>query len=234
MGPTQEPAIRRSHIVTLAFAAVLVLPGCAPGDRDDQLGDDLDDPVDGVDDDPPEGGEDPAATNDDERTRPDTGENGDDGEDGTAPLAGDPSTEASTDDGEAGLLAVTDVRVATHAGFDRIVFEIEGDGAAGWDVRYVEEARSQGRGDAIEVDGDAVLSIAVRNVALPPDLPDDIEVWDTGRLAGPEGGVVTEVVGDTIFEGQYVFFAGLDLERPFLVERFEGPQRIVIDIFHDG
>lgn len=147
-------------------------------------------------------------------------------------LAGEAATEASADGGFS-TLAVTDVRVATHDGFARLVFQLEGDGIAGWDLRYVDEATSQGSGEPIEVGGETVLSIALSNITLPPDLPDDIERWDEDRVAGTDG-VIAEVVHDTIFEGIQTFFAGLDEERPFLIERFDDPQRVVIDIPHDS
>jgi hypothetical protein len=44
--------------------------------------------------------------------------------------------------------------------------------------------------------------------------------------------VVLEVVEDTIFEGIHTFFAGTDEEHPFLVERLDDPQRVVIDVHH--
>lgn len=152
-------------------------------------------------------------------------------DDETEPIEGEETTEAS-DDGEFGVVAVTDVRVGSHTGFDRVVFEIEGDGLAGWDVRYVDEATSQGSGEEVEVAGDAVLAVALHNVTLPPDLPSDIEIWDGDRLEGPIDGVIAEVVNDTIFEGIQLIFVGLDEERAFVIERFEDPQRVVIDIPH--
>jgi hypothetical protein len=152
-----------------------------------------------------------------------------DPDDDLEPIDGEATTEAS-DEGEFGTVAVTDVRVATHPGFDRLVFEIDGDGLAGWDLRYVDEATSQGRGEPIEVDGEAILAVALQNVTLPPDLPEEIDRWDEPQVDGPSDGVIAEIVHDTIFEGVQTFFVGLDDERPFLIERFEEPQRVVIDI----
>jgi hypothetical protein len=146
-------------------------------------------------------------------------------------LDGEPTTGPDEEDGEAGTLAVTDVRVATHDGFDRVVFETEGDGVPGWFVDHG-DATSQGSGEPVEVDGEVTLRVAVNMVTLPPDLPDDIEPWDGERLDGPAGGVVAEVVDDTIFEGIHLFFVGLDAERSFVVERFDDPHRIVLDVLH--
>jgi len=101
-------------------------------------------------------------------------EEAEDPDDGTEELDGEATTEAS-DEGQFVVVAVTDVRMATHAGFDRVVFEIEGDGLAGWDLRYVDEATAQGSGELIEVDGDAILAVALHNVTLPPELPEGID-----------------------------------------------------------
>ncbi len=46
-----------------------------------------------------------------------------------------------------GPTSVSDVEVARHEGFDRLVFDITGDGSAGWNVCYVEAAHSQGPGN---------------------------------------------------------------------------------------
>lgn len=151
------------------------------------------------------------------------------------PLRGEASTEDREEEAErGGVLAVTDVRVGSHDGFDRVVFELEGDGQPGWFLRYVDEARSAGRGDVIELEGEAVLSVAIHNLTLPPDLPDHIERWDDEHLDGPAGGVVTELRADVLFEGVQAFHIGLTGEQPFLAERFERPTRLVLDIHHDG
>lgn len=204
---------------------------------DDEVGTD-----DGTSDDPTNGGDDgdDAATEDgtDDGDDADAGDGTDDGTDGgelagddLEPLDGEPSTDLREADAEPGMLAVTEVRIGQHDGFDRVVFELAGNGRAGWSVAYTDEALAQGSGAPVEVDGNAVLSVAISGVAFPPDLPDSIEVWDEERLGARSGGVIVEVVDDTVFEGQHTFFVGTTGERPFLVERLEDPQRIVIDLF---
>lgn len=157
----------------------------------------------------------------------------DDGDGGVQPLSGDRSTEERRADPEAGDVAVVGARVAAHDGFDRVVIDIEGDGAPGWWVSYVEEARTAGKGDVIPLEGEAVLSISVQGATLPPDLPEDIEPWIGEGRATPEARVVTAVASDTVFEGVHGVFIGLDRERPYVIGRLEEPQRIVVDIFHD-
>lgn len=147
------------------------------------------------------------------------------------PLVEQRTLEDSTEEAGGHLLTVTDVRVGTHSGFDRIVFEIAGEGSAGWLVRYVDEPRTQGRGDIVDIDGQAFLQVIIRGVALPPDAPDQ-DPWDDERIAGPAGGQVVELVDDGIFEGQHVFHVGLRDRRPFGVARLDDPQRIVIEVDH--
>lgn len=149
-------------------------------------------------------------------------------------LAGDPTTERREAEGEAGFLAVTDVRVAAHDGFDRVVFDVEGEGDPGWSVRYVDEARAAGSGQPIDVEGEAILSVALRHLAYPADLPEGIDRWDEERREGPPGGVIEEVVSGTLFEGVQTFYVGLSGQHPYVIERFRSPTRVVIDVVHGG
>ncbi|TVR37187.1 MAG: hypothetical protein EA388_02160 [Nitriliruptor sp.] len=245
MSPTTGTAKppRRLLLTAVAAAGLLVLAACGPDEPDAP-----DEPVNGIeepqpdendapDTEEPENGEPDNDTQTDDTTEPDDASEHDGAEDGLASpverLDGEPSTDEATDDGSTGVVAVTDVRVGTHDGFDRVVFEIEGDGVAGWSVRYVDEATSQGSGEPIEVAGDVTLAVALSNVTLPPELPAEIERWEEERIEAPEGAVINEVVQDTIFEGIQTFFVGLDAEAGFLIDRFEDPQRVVIDVVHD-
>ncbi|MFA9429016.1 hypothetical protein [Egicoccus sp. AB-alg2] len=158
----------------------------------------------------------------------------DDAEAGPEPMPGEPGTELVEDEGAPGdVLAVTDVRVGAHDGFDRVVIELDGDGQAGWFVQY-DEPRSQGSGEPVAVAGGASLSVALSHLTLPPELPDDMDHWFQQSVDGPAGGVVLEVRDDTIFEGMHLFFVGVDEERPFVVARLDEPQRVVVDLFHEG
>lgn len=152
-------------------------------------------------------------------------------ESGVDPVTENRGLDDSMDEGGGGMLTVTDVRIGAHDGFDRIVFEIVGEGAAGWHVHYVDEPRTQGRGDLVDIDGEAFLEVILRGIALPPDVPER-EQWDGERLDGPPGATVLELVEDTIFEGQQVFHIGLPERRPFGATRLDDPQRIVVEIDH--
>lgn len=160
--------------------------------------------------------------------------------DGTDAAPGAPAldVEASTDDrvqapdGPADLV-VTEVRVGTHDGFDRVVIEVAGEGRAGWFTELGPDAFEDGSGAVVDVAGGAVLTIFLNAVAFPPDLPDPDVKWDGATVAAPPGaGVLTEVVDSVVFEGQHQLFIGLTEPVPYRIVRFDAPQRIVIDLVH--
>lgn len=158
-------------------------------------------------------------------------------DDGTPPTTPPPPFAADTrpDSGEAegpGPTSVAEVDAAGHGeGFDRVVFEIAGDGLAGWDVRYVDEASSQGSGAPVAVTGAAVLQVRLTNIGYPADV--DGPTYDgPDRIQPPDTTAIREIVNDTIYEGEHVFFIGVADELPFRVFRLDGPQRVVVDVRH--
>lgn len=147
----------------------------------------------------------------------------------TEPVAGPATTEPSTEQATGEPVTVTGLEVGGHTGFDRLVFEIGGEGQAGWDIAYESEPRAQGSGEPVEVAGDATLRVTLTGVALPPDAPE--EPRDGPQRVQPEGtSAVREVLDGTVFEGRHSFFVGLDEQRPYSVERLTDPQRVVIDV----
>lgn len=160
---------------------------------------------------------------------------------GTPDTEGDGSTDAppfpantEPDTGEASadsFVTVTEIRTGRHGGYDRVVFEVDGTGTPGWDVRYVEEAAGQGSGMAIPVEGDAILQVTITGVGYPTET--GVEEYDgSDPLPGEGTEVVTEVVWDSTFEGTSVVFVGLIQEAPFRVYLLEDPARVVLDVVH--
>src|SRR6478609_6800756 len=149
------------------------------------------------------------------------------GDDGTeAPVPFPANTEPDTADPSAdALLTVTDVRVARHEGFDRVVLEMGGTGTPGWRVEYVDQPQDDGSGNPVDVDGDAFLQVMVSGSGYPiytageeDDGPNPVEADD---------GVVEEVLLRGVFEGYTQSFVGVDDERrPFRVFALEDPVRV--------
>jgi hypothetical protein len=141
-----------------------------------------------------------------------------------------PSSVATSPPGEGSLLGLVEVRTGRHAGFDRVVLELDGAGTVGWRVAYTDDPRLAGSGHAVEVAGAAALQIDVSGVGYP---------FDTGvpayggpdRLPGP-GASVAEVVVGNLFEGLQGVFVGAQDELPFRVLRLSAPERLVVDVAH--
>jgi hypothetical protein len=215
----------------------------------------------GEPDDTPDGG--PPGDGDDEALDDGAGDGApdDDGlddrdadDDGTAAAEGDGQdvppldVEPSTGESEAvqssgARLTLTDVRVGTHDGFDRVTLEVEGDGTVGWFARADDEGRTHGKGEEVDVEGDHVLTVALRGMELPPERPEDVTPFAAEadrsdgalgpRVQAPTGAVaLTEVVVGGVFEGQKQVFLGTAEEVPFRITRFEEPERLVIDLVH--
>jgi hypothetical protein len=155
-------------------------------------------------------------------------------EDGTADAPDFPAdAEADTADASSdAAVTVSDIRIGAHDGYDRIVFEVGGTGTPGWDVRYVDEASSQGSGDALDVAGDAVLQVTLTGAGYPYET--GVEEFSGPALTGSGTSAVTEVVYDATFEGTSVAFVGTGGKNPFRVYALENPTRVVLEVAHSG
>jgi hypothetical protein len=214
--------VRLPSGLTPALAAALcgaaVLTGCSGGDSGDS--DDS-------------GGTSTSATStssaEQSSSAPETG-GGYTGEDGTdAPPPDTVNTDPDTADPSGGASTVTEIRIGRHEGFDRVVFELDGAGTPGWDVRYVDVPASQGSGEPIDVAGAAALQVTLTGIGLPDDT--GVEEWaGPNPLSISETETVTEVAWDATFEGQSVAFVGTTAQAPFRVYPLEDPVRVVVEV----
>lgn len=143
-----------------------------------------------------------------------------------------PDTAEPTGAGET-FLSVTNVRVAEHDRYDRVVFDLDGKGSGkpGWRVEYVDEASDDGSGHAVQVDGDAILRVSISGTATPTD--SGVEEFSGDRIAPEDTESVDEIVYRYWFEGYTTAFLGIDEgERPFRVFLLENPTRVVVDVQH--
>ncbi len=120
----------------------------------------------------------------------------------------------------------TAVRVGQHEGYDRVTFEFSGSGNPSYQVQYTDDPRSQGSGDPVDVEGDAVLQVTITSVEIPDESAPSITTPDT------EGTVFAQVEGIWGgFEGYGESFLGIDGgERPFKVQVLQDPMRLVVDV----
>ena len=139
---------------------------------------------------------------------------------------------ADTSEASAGAsVTVSDIRLGVHDGFDRVVLEVGGEGLPGWDVRYVDQASSQGSGEPVDVAGNAVLQVSLTGAGYPYDT--GVQELPRGRAASGTG-TVTDVVFDATFEGTSVAFVGTTEQAPFRVYLLEAPTRVVIEVEQAG
>ncbi|MDO5030116.1 MAG: hypothetical protein Q4E11_05975 [Corynebacterium sp.] len=136
------------------------------------------------------------------------------------------SAEATPSDGA--YLGIEDVRVGSHDGYDRIVFELKGEGTPGYFVRYEDVPTQQGSGKPVSVDGAAKLVINLRGMGYPFDF--QMEDFPAGPVKPTSTSVIQEVVGAGTFEGQSQYIVGLKGDKaPFKVFPLSNPNRLVID-----
>jgi hypothetical protein len=126
----------------------------------------------------------------------------------------------------AGSPKLVDLRAGRHAGFDRVVFQI--DGPLPWySVRYVPVVRLDGSGDPLTLRGSAFLEVVLRAATDDGGRP----VLKTTRLR-PDFPAVREVNAPFSFEGQTVAGVGVSQWVGFRVLELTGPNRIVLDLAH--
>jgi len=137
--------------------------------------------------------------------------------------------------GDPAALTVTNIRVAEHSGFDRLVFDLEGTGKPGWLVRYVDQPLQQASGHRVNVDGQSYLEVNVEGVTYnlsdtgPQDLPTGVQDSTMRRAAG-----INQVYYAGAFEARGQYFAGLNHSATaFSVTYLGAPKRLVIDITHN-
>jgi hypothetical protein len=126
----------------------------------------------------------------------------------------------------AGSPKLVDLRAGRHAGFDRVVFQI--DGPLPWySVRYVPVVRLDGSGDPLTLRGSAFLEVVLRAATDDAGRP----VLKTTRLR-PDFPALREVNAPFSYEGQTVAGVGLSQRVGFRVTELTGPSRIVLDLAH--
>jgi len=134
---------------------------------------------------------------------------------------------------ESGTVAVAniiDVRVGTHVGYDRVVFEFD-QGTPELTLDRAEPPFTQdGSGLPIEVDGSSFLGLVMRGGTKQTDAGTSSYQGSTDIAAGFPALVHLIEAGD--FERQSTWYLGLTGDACVRVLLLEGPPRLVIDVEH--
>ena len=153
------------------------------------------------------------------------------GEDTGAVPFPDVAAAATQEPSSGAMLTVRDVRVGTHDGYDRVVFELGGTGSPGWRVEYVGEAVDDPSGQPVELAGGAALQVVLLGMGYPMDT--GVTEWAGGPLTLPGSTSVRQVVFRGTFEGQAQAFVGVAAAgTPFRVFALADPVRVVVDVRH--
>jgi hypothetical protein len=216
------------HLITLVLAT-LVLAGCAGSDSE------ADDPTTTsttsttettTTTEPSTTSSEPPAT-----TAPE--------DEGVEPIA-DASTETrwSDDFPTAGteVALLTDVRTGRHDGFERIVFEFDGDAAPSYRLGYVDPPiRQAGSGNVVEVAGAAYLQVQLQP-ASGVDLsgPEYRETYlGPDRLELAAQGPARELVLTGDYEANMGWVLGTERRAPFAMAFLKDPLRLVVDVLDE-
>ncbi|WP_069164675.1 AMIN-like domain-containing (lipo)protein [Nocardia altamirensis] len=128
-------------------------------------------------------------------------------------------------------LTVTGIRIGRQSGYDRVVYDLGGQGTPGWVVQYADRAVQDGSGKVVDVAGVSILEVQILGSAYPFDSavtpysgPDPATDPSAPGIAG--------VYRTLVFEGTTQSFIGVNADRPgFAVSTLSNPTRLVIDIY---
>jgi hypothetical protein len=153
----------------------------------------------------------------------------------TEPVASD-DLEAFTcdlpiiEDGTVAVANIVDVRVGTHDGYDRVVFEFE----QGTPELTLDRAEppftADGSGLPIDVDGDSFLGLVMRGGTKQTDA--GTSSYDGPTDISPDFPALVHLIEGGDFERQSTWYLGLTGESCVRVLLLDGPPRLVIDIEH--
>jgi hypothetical protein len=134
------------------------------------------------------------------------------------------------DPGTAPIANIVDVRVGTHDGYDRLVFEFE-QGIPEFTLDRAEPPFSEdASGRPLEVDGESFLGLVMRGGTKQTDTGDSS--YDGPTEFEPDFSALVHAVEAGDFERQSTWYLGLAEESCVRVILLNGPPRLVIDVEH--
>jgi hypothetical protein len=153
----------------------------------------------------------------------------------TEPVASDDLEDFTCDlpiveDGSAPIANIVDVRVGTHDGYDRVVFEFD-QGTPELTLDHAEPPfTADGSGLPIEVDGDSVLGLVMRGGTKQTDA--GTSSYDGPTDISPGFSTLVHLIEGGDFERQSTWYLGLSDEACVRVLLLDAPPRLVIDVEH--
>lgn len=150
-----------------------------------------------------------------------------------APAAASPGGPFTLEDKSGGSLGdaelvIQDVRVGSHDGYDRVVFEYAGTGLPGFRTQYTDGVYQQGSGFPLEIAGNAYLQVVIYGTPMGL-MPANEELLNAGPMPLAAGNIKGITHGG-VFEGDTQYAIGLDKQRAYTIYTLENPTRLVVDI----
>lgn len=128
-----------------------------------------------------------------------------------------------------GVVVLRAVRAAGQRGFDRVVFEFEGNDVPGYRVGYVDSAIQCGSGEAVELAGEALLQVQLTPAQAHTEAGEPTVRERERRLDLP---ILKELESTCDFEADVTWVLGLASRKVFRVQELASPARLVIDLEH--
>ncbi|GAA3990442.1 hypothetical protein GCM10022247_06500 [Allokutzneria multivorans] len=142
-----------------------------------------------------------------------------------------PSTVAAPE----GAAVLSSVRVGSHPGHDRIVFEFNGTPPT-YDHSFVDRVTQDGSGAPVPLQGKAFLQLTLHGATTDNSFqvtdPARALRYDGPRRLTPALAVVQEVAQAGDFEADLSFGIGLNRRTPPRVSVLTGPTRVILDLDH--
>jgi hypothetical protein len=129
-----------------------------------------------------------------------------------------------------GVVTLQAVRSGRHDGFDRVVFEFDGDFVPGYHIEYIDRpVRACGSGHVVELPGDAWLEIRMPTVRAHTEAG---EATIQNRQRRPNLPVVKGLALTCDFEAVVTWALGVSTPNPYRVVELADPPRIALDVRH--
>ncbi len=134
------------------------------------------------------------------------------------------------EDPSVAIANIVDVRYATHADYDRVVFEFEQGTPELTLDRATPPFTQDASGEPIAVDGDSFLRLTMRGGTRQTD--EGTSSFDGPTDFDPGLPTLVDLVQGGDFERQSTWYLGLSTEACARVLLLDGPPRLVIDVEH--
>jgi hypothetical protein len=126
------------------------------------------------------------------------------------------------------------VAVGRHEGYDRVVFQFQGEGLPGYRVQYVEPPlKEDGSGNLVTIDGNAFIVVRMEPASgFDLNTGEGVLVYKgPRRIEGSSAGtsVVKELVRTGDFEAVLSWAIGLEENVDFRVTTAGSPSRLIVD-----